>query len=359
MILLSDTLTDWLFRFSLAFWVAIAALVLFILLYLLWRNRRSLQRRRLRAYFSDCISNAGVCDSREEVADLVAAMAPDWNRLRTNARARRLFIKELVKAQEDLSGQASDNIVELYTSLGLEKDILEQLDAPQWHRKAAAINQLAALRQAHQIDRIFPETNHRNAEVRDAAQLAIVHLQGAEGLAFLQTALYPITQWQQILLLHQLDGAELQPARVLEWMRSGNATVVEFALRLVEKFMLFDGVPAVFSLLDHPGAPVRRQALQVVSVLPAEGAAAALEEKYPRADYSEQLLILDILGAIGTRAQVPFLQALLATPDEFTRYKALSSLHQLDPQQAALTAQGLQDDPSFTYVLSLITGKEA
>jgi hypothetical protein len=282
---------------SILFLVLIAFIFLFILFYLTVNRRKSTQRHKLLDFYGEVISNICICESTEELAGLLTnSDLITKNNWKKNKLTRQLFIKELHKAQQSLSGHATQNLVWVYEFLGLTEDTLSLLRSTKWHRKVTAIQQLAAFKQAKHITKVYRVTNHKNQYIRDASQIAIVQLTGFEGLRFLKLVTQPLSQWQQLLLLQHLEGEDMQADKLKEWILSQNETVVEFILRLIEKFRLYDCMDCVYPLLDHQSKAVRLQALKVMKEMGDESVVTLLEGKIPDQDLEEQEIILDIIG---------------------------------------------------------------
>lgn len=340
---------------SLVFIAIIVCITLFIVFYLIRRTGRSVYRRQLKAYYSEIISSICICETTDEISELISANASSirasW---RKNKQSRKVFIKEMLKVQENLSGQAVNNIIWTYEHLGLVDYTLAQLKSGKWHLKVAAIQQLAAFKQVKHITAIYRETNHKNHHIRNAAQIAIVQLTGFEGLRFLKVISQPISQWQQLLLLQQLNGEDIQSERLKQWINSMNDTVVEFILRLIEMFKLYDCQDIVYPLLEHHNKDVRLQVLKVIREIQDESTAYFLERSFNGRDLQEQEMILDILSIAGSEEQIPFLLSLLDSPHEIIQYKTLCCMKRIHPGSTEQTFNLLEQNPLFHHILPIL-----
>ena|SRR5579863_2191248 len=227
-----------LLRSMLVVLLLLLGLIGFMLLYLL--RRAALERRKTywRGLFSGLIQRAIEWEGAE------GEMIPvPFRAARTLKRpsARELLIAELIGGKKALSGSAGANIVRLYTQLGLPADSLRKLAAPAWHRQAQGVQELALMEQRSQVARIYRLTNAQNETVRMEAQAAIVQLYGFEGLRFLDVLVRPLSEWQQIHLLRLLSRKSGTPSgKVLEWLRAPNASVRDFARKLIADHHLED-----------------------------------------------------------------------------------------------------------------------
>jgi hypothetical protein len=77
---------------------------------------------------------------------------------------------------------------------------------------------------------------------------------------------------------------------------------------------------------------------------------------FPTAGKQEQLLVLDLLGEIGTgEKELSFLNALLTTDDESLRYSASQAIQQIDPTNKDCGAEEVE--AATLPLLSILTKK--
>ncbi|MFN4315472.1 MAG: HEAT repeat domain-containing protein [Chitinophagaceae bacterium] len=322
--------------------LVIAALILFIAIYLMKRKGRSAKRRQLRAAFSDFISELAVSEDEAEREQCfqqpaLQALLASWL---ADRFARQTLIRELAATVRNMSGQAAANICWFYEKTGLHQDTLMQLKSGQWHLKARAIQQLAHLQQQRYITRIYRLTNDPHELVRNEARIAVVKLTGFEGLRFLDVISYPITEWQQISLLHELaQHRRLVFPAIERLLQSSNNSVVEFVLRLVATYQLYDRQPEVLQCLQSPVASVRKNALAALKEIGDDKAAAILTDHFEKEEPTLQVLVLDVIRHIGSADQVPFLIRGLAHPDYAINVAAARALQALHPAAFNLIEQ--------------------
>lgn len=243
-------------------------MLLYILVYLAHFLGRRRRVRQLRELFSPLITEAVIADTDEELATVLAqdehqALIRRWLKRRL---ARRVFLSELIRIRRGMSGRAEENIRGLYRHLDLHQDSMRRLADRRWHRKAAAIQELALMGETDCLAHIYRAADHRNFYVRSEAQVALVKLTGVDGLRFLDEVRHPITPWQQICLLQQLAlSAGLPADGVARWLRSGNETVVQLALRMAGAFKLYELHEAAAACLQHESAAVRAEAVRTLA----------------------------------------------------------------------------------------------
>ena len=324
------------------FLLVIAVLVLFIAIYLVKRGRRSARRQQLRMAFSDFISELAVSEdeSEREQCLLQPAIQPLLASWLADPFARHTLIRELAATVRNMSGQAAANICWFYEKTGLYQDTLEKLKSRQWHLKARAIQQLSHLQQRRAITRIYRLTNDPHELVRNEARIAVVKLTGFEGLRSLDVITYPITEWQQISLLHELEQhRQLSFPAMERLLQSANSSVVEFMLRLVATYQLYDRQPEVLECLSSHVTSVRKNALAALKEIGDEKAATLLTTHFDKEEPALQITVLDVIRQIGSTDQIPFLLRALEHPDYAVNAAAARALLALQPKGFDLLEQ--------------------
>lgn len=329
------------------FLLVIAGVILFIAFYLVKRSRTSVKRRQLRHQFSDFISELAVCDTEAERNECVEgpAVKIQINRWLADGFARHTLIRELTATVKNMSGQAAANICWFYETAGLYKDSLGQLKSKHWHVKARAIQQLAHLQQARYITRIYRLTNDKHELVRNEARIAVVKLTGFEGLRFLDVITYPITDWQQISLLHELAQHRRIVFPAMErLLQSPNSSVVEFTLRLITTYQVYDLQHAVLKCLDMPQATIREKALAALKEIGDATAAQVLTQHFQNEEPRLQIQLLHVIQQIGTTEQIPFLLLTLSNPDNDVKASAARAIRELQPDGLDLVARQISPE---------------
>lgn len=329
------------------FVTVITGIIIFILLYLVRRSAHTARRLQLRTEYSELISLLTICETEVELLELMkkSDMQEVLQNLLKDGYARKVLIGELVKTINSMSGTAADNVCWFYQQTSLYKDSLERLQNGEWYVKARAIQELAALRQAKYITKIYRLTNHKHELVRNEARVAVVKLTGFEGLRFLDVISYPLTEWQHLCLLHELSKQKNQTFQSIpRWIESTNYSVVEFALRLVQVYKLYDLHSNVLSCLSHPLKLIRKKAIEVVKEISQPDTAAILISMFQKEDDDLQLLILQVLKETGTETEIPFLLEQLWHPLVECKTAAAKAILQIDPAGLTLIEQHIQPD---------------
>ncbi len=307
----------------------IIVLIGFIFIYLFLKKKLEQRKVFLQNSLNTFIGEIAICESEDELNEVFSNL--DHQRVllqfQKNKSDRDLFISELAETSRKFRGTTMENILWLFEKLNLEKQLLKSLDQKKWHKKAKAIQQLTYLQQKKSFKNIFSFTNDENDLLRMEAQIALVKMMGFEGLKFLNKITHPVSEWQQIRLIEELSNHDVtQLENISEWLRSQNSSVVNFALRLVEIYRLYDFYDEVKHCLSHNSYTVCKTAVVTISQISNEGTAGLLVTHYPGYDTSTQIKILKILQVDGTKEQLPFLFSLLNNADDSYKLEAAKAI---------------------------------
>jgi hypothetical protein len=179
--------------------------------------------------------------------------------------ARKVLLVELLKLKKDFSGSAADNLRILYEQLNLHSESLRKLNSKKWHRVTKGIQELAIMEQLNETESILKLTNHRNPHIRMEAQAAMVHMLGYKGLEFLSIIDYPVTEWNQLSLLHLLENKPLEECeQISSWLQSKNASVVKLTIRLIAQQSLLQFEEELLTKLHDQNESVQIAALSAL-----------------------------------------------------------------------------------------------
>ena len=228
----------------------ISCILVFMLLYMLYKNIFESKHDKWRL-ISDLLIQKAVFLDEEEGENTTIPVTSRAKKLLRSRHFRRLLMQEIMLAKKNISGTSSDNLIKLYKQLRLDKYALSNLKSRFWHIKAKAVQELTVMEMKEYVEQIFSLTNHPNELVRMEAQTAIVQFDGFDGLQFLDTITYPISDWQQIKLLQQLSTAAPTEINIDNWLQSTNSSVVAFALKFARKYNRFEAHDTIIQCLDH------------------------------------------------------------------------------------------------------------
>jgi hypothetical protein len=257
--------------------------------------------------------------------------------------ARQYMVDELMRSKQNHSGEVADRIVTIYLGLDLKKYSIEKIQPKNnWYTIARGIQELYMMEQQDAYDDIYTFTNASNEYLRNEAQIGLIHLTGFKGLDFLEMVLYPITDWQQLKLLEQLkrfpkkeDFIEIIP----KCIRSGNDSVVVFALKLCYEYQQIQLTDEITNCLQHESGKVRTEAIETLVRLENDQTSKILLGYFDQASRSDKLLILDAMSHLATENDAPELIKILEYPDNLIKLKASIALSKCSSSGMKLIAE--------------------
>lgn len=255
------------------------------------------------------------------------------NRLLKTRYFRRYVAAEIRKIKASLSGDAAFNLIQLYKILKLEQDLNNKLNSTKWHLKAQAIKEIADMDLQRYSKDILRYTDHSNEFLRIEAQCAMVHLNGFSGLHFLNVTTYPLSDWQQILLLEKLNHTKACDCSVIsKWLLSKQDSVIIFALKLVSKYKCYELHQQVVSCLDHPSSRIRIEAIKCLRDIFMEDTTEDLISHQKNGNKQYELLLLGSLQGYKPNLETGFLVQQLGNQDDDIKYAAAKILFEVMPE---------------------------
>lgn len=313
----------------------IILLIGFIIISLSVLNKRELNYYNWKELADDLITMAIFFESDEddllnksiiEVPEKVKALLP-------NKYFRIIFTNQLLSAKENMVGSSGDNLIKLYTQLGLEVYALKKIRSKTWHKIAKGIKEVGLMDlKKYSVD-VEPFLDYRRHLIRIEAQNTMLKFNGFQGLRFLDTATYPISEWHQLKLLEEL--AQLPPddfTGIDIWLNSSNDTVVLFALKLVRNYHLFQFHEQLTQLFSHENELIKLHAIVTIKEIPNETTANCLIAIYPKETLNIKLEILAALKEVAMNDEIPFFVSCLDESDTDIKFAAAASLHHIKPE---------------------------
>jgi hypothetical protein len=297
----------------------------------------------------------------ETEEDYTTSITPSFRNYISRGVHRQYVIDQLINSKKNLTGTASQNIIKLYSALGLKEDSIAKMNNTTWHVKAKGIYELYMMHQDDMKETILHYTNSSNEFVRMEAQTAIIGLMGFEGLIFLETLNKPLTNWQQVKLLEQLRPLDLvDMPRLVWWLQSKNEYVVLFALKLAEIYQQMQTLKQVSLCLLSENEKIRNQAIKTIIKIPDETTAVTLIYHYQTETSSNRKHILKGLAEIGTENETNFFLQELNNPDDDIKLEAAKALARCAPSGLELlrsTADSIPDP--FQRIFLHVAGRLA
>lgn len=322
-----------------AFFVSVTiAVIIYISAYMARRARRKSSQGNWKNIFSEFISELAIVEDAGEMHALL--MQPSaiaiCELLDKDDRAKKVMGRQLLHASRQLAGSALTNIISYYNTINLGAHALHRLQKGKWYVKAAAMQELAQLSQSSYITRIYRYTDHPNELVRSEARIAVVKLTGVAGLRFLDIISRPLSEWEQLGLLHELSKTECgEFSRMQNWLMSANTSVVEFALRLMKVYRVEVPTVVLEKCLAHSEKPIRHRTIQAIAEIPDNSLTDILMKRFQ--------------VEISVDSQLLILQALQVNTSQFSRSFLLDALQHPDASLKLAVARIIRDNEPDTW----------
>lgn len=306
--------------FATIFFVLGISFFIFILASRVYKNARERKMEELKKRFTLLITSVIFNDTSLDYQSIKQRKKLlnhySKNYLRTSF-SRSVLVDEIIMLQKELSGKAAQNLRELYLDLALNKHSLAKLKSWNWHVKAKGVKELADMHIVEAYPNIYRLLNHRNRILRMEVQLAIVRLIKFDALRFLDDSVYPISEWQQLHLLHILatfDTDDLPDFS--KWLLSKNDSVVLFALKLIVYFTRMDLTKEVIKTLKHPSVKIRTAAVNTIGELDAASAISLLKKQFYSDEKEFKMEVLRVSSRLAIEKDLPFLELQLLNDDQ-------------------------------------------
>ncbi|MDP3352157.1 MAG: HEAT repeat domain-containing protein, partial [Flavobacteriaceae bacterium] len=253
------------------------------------------------------------------------------NAVKNNAD-RKVIQKLILTLHNDLTGELAEFLETLYYDLDLVQYSLKKMNSSVWYIKIKGIREVTQMK----VKDVYTETlkliNHKNQLLRSEAQLTMVKLYKFDGLKFLDTLEFPITEWQQILLIEEIQSIRNQEVPDLtNWLYSKNDSVVCFSLKLVKLFNQIQTKDDLIKLVLHPSEKVRRATIDVLGYFGIIEAKTILKQIFKKSPPETQLFIIQALSQLSEKKDIPFFEKQLNHTDFDVKQVAFNTLKDLKP----------------------------
>jgi hypothetical protein len=249
----------------------------------------------------------------------------------SNKRKRVIMTATFFELRQEVSGKMVRTMHKLYEEVGLLNYAVKKLRSKKWHIIALGIRDLRQFKVQKVEGLITKFINHDRDEVRREAHLYFLELFEFEGLNFLDDLKVPLSEWDQIQLLGEIqkfDDSKIKD--ISKWLESENEYVVMFILSLVKIYNLLETKDILLTLLEHPVIAVRLRTIDVLAHFEVVEAKEILKKKFLTLEKKEKLGFFKLLEKTATIEDSTF--AMRFVNDEIfeIRYKALRILRKVD-----------------------------
>lgn len=338
----------------------ILSLLVYMLSYMYFKNLYDKKFDKWSLISDLLIRKAVFYDDDELEGDNMIPVTARAEKLMSNRHFRKLLVNEIMSAKRSITGISADNLKQLYVQLGLDKYAIDKLSSGKWYIRAKAIQELTVMDMHELVDQICTFTDDKHDLVRMEAQSALIQFNGFEGLHFLGTVTYPISNWQQIKLLQQLS--HLPPANVdmAQWFKSENSSVIIFTLKLARIYQRFDLYYDIVSCLDHADPSVRYEAIHCLNEIYTDETSDDFISRFLGEILKNQLAMIKVMATVGTEKDVAFLLDQLSHENDEIKIGAARALVQSNKDgMISLEKYSRDSDQSINEIVMHIKGEIA
>lgn len=225
----------------------------------------------------------------------------------TSRLKRKIILSTMLKLKAEVSGEMTTPIHELFLKTTLFDFAKNKLNSDKWQIIAMGIKSLSMFKVIGVSKEVMKHVNHERVEVRREAQLYFVNLFEFKGLDFLNKIKVSLSEWDQIQLLAVLSKFEDQKILGVEgWLKSTNASVILFTLKLCHIYNLFEFKGAILELLFHNDKEVKIEAIKLLSYFQVSEAKDILKEGYSKMSVEEQIVFFKMLEKSAVKEDLSF-----------------------------------------------------
>jgi len=224
---------------------------------------------------------------------------------------KKILIDQMIDLSVNLSGEAKEELRDLYFKLNLDEDSIAKAYNYKWHIKIKGFKELAFMNIKEANKEIKRALKSNNDILRMEAQLALVRLNEDDPFKFLDDLKKPFTLWEQLNVHELITFHNLPIPDFSRWTNSPNKTVVLFSLRMINVFKQIHAVEAVIKCLEHSDNEVRHMAIKVCGEIQLRETLPHLKQMYKNEDYSNCLAIVQAMGKMKDESVLGFLKLVI------------------------------------------------
>ena len=249
----------------------------------------------------------------------------------SSRRKRKIISDTFFVLSQEISGKMILTMHKLYEEIGLLKYNVKKLKSKKWNIIAIGIRDARRFNIEKLKDIIVNFINHPREEVRREAHLYFLELFGYEGLGFLDDLKVPLSEWDQIQLLGEIQKIENHLILdVSKWLTSENDFVIIFILNIVKMFNRLETKEILLTLLHHKNEDVRIKAIETLAHFEVVESKYILKSKFAELTLSEKITSFNLLDKVAASEDSTFIVTYTTHENFEIKHKALSILKKID-----------------------------
>lgn len=247
--------------------------------------------------------------------------------------ARQVLISQILDIKKNLSGSSAQALVATYYALSLEHHSMKKLSSLEWKKKALGIRELAEMGHMKSKPKISKFLNARNPVLREESFMALVRLDQAKPLSFLDEFTNDLTDWMTINIYHFLQKIDSKKIPDFsQWYDHPIVSVVLFSIRMTRQFRQVSSLPALADLVHAENGFIAAHAIEAIGEMDAFEYRDRIIGQRNRAWEIEVIgkSFLKCLGKIAdTKEDAAIFQQFLGHPSYDIRFEAAQALRNL------------------------------
>lgn len=272
----------------------------------------------------------------------------------SSRRKRKIITDTFFILSQEISGQMILTMHKLFEEIGLLKYTTKKLRSKKWNIVAIGIRDARRFNIEKLKDKIVDFINHPRGEVRREAHLYFLELFGYEGLAFLDDLKVPLSEWDQIQLLGEIEKIENHLILdVSRWLTSDNDFVIIFILNIVKMFNRLETKEILLTLLHHKNVDVRLKAIETLTHFEVNESKFILKSKFADLTLAEKIASFVLLEKVASEEDSTFVVNYTTHEIFEIKRKALSILKRVD-QSLYNKLEKKSEDEDYNKIINFL-----
>lgn len=186
---------------------------------------------------------------------------------------KRILIEQLYELAYIIYGRMQIKLRYVYRDNNLQPYLLKKIRTGAWPIKALYLKYLSIRPfRGEMLINLSKLTESSNPEVRLYSQLAYISQYSDQALSFLEGYSHILTEWDQMNLYETMIHNSIPLPDLYEYLRSGNESVIVFALRLIRWYYLKSkNAEVLLRLIDHHNEQIRLETYKTIVELRIQG----------------------------------------------------------------------------------------
>lgn len=271
-----------------------------------------------------------------------------------SSRKRKIISDTFFILSQEISGKMILTMHKLFEEIGLLKYTTKKLKSKKWNIVAIGIRDARRFNIEKLKDKIIGFINHPRGEVRREAHLYFLELFGYEGLSFLDDLKVPLSEWDQIQLLGEIQKIENHLILdVSRWLKSENDYVIIFILNIVKMFNRLETKEILLTLLHHKNVNVRLKAIETLAHFEVIESKVILKSKFGELTLAEKIASFKLLEKVASIEDSNFVINFTTHQNFEIKHKSLAILKRIN-QSLYDKLEKISEDEDYNKIINFL-----